>query len=404
MAGTKAAAALPAPKDSAKSTAITMVDQVGKELQEITSQNFYQMKNRDGTFRSEPDARALQHYANKVGFATKILESGMDEKKAWAKILMWPESRPGLVKEDSVTIVYAIEFQNLVWDRVDKGCERHNSGCPIVRENGQVVFQDGVPILVEGNCQLSLRRQLNRKMKFAERECITKAEARLHKKFLNFEWREEDEITNEAQEVAIVAQQQGSAKTAPTGAAAPSVKNAAAETAKVPEKKEVVKEEPFVVPKADIPTEEEMKKRAAMEDKAKGQPATAVAQPAEAPKAEALKANGDTKEATAVPLTKKRSERMSDICNSVGCSPTNVLVFIAKSLSIDNPNDIKAKGKPVEIDAVIVGLEKTVSEFGPKTSGQFIRQEMVEGPEHQKVAKFFLRVFAEQMQQSEGSK
>lgn len=381
-------AALPAPKEQGITKSLSIADQVEKELQELTQANFYPIPLKGGGQRLEPDARALQHFANKAGgFCTKILESGMDEEKAWALVQMWPQGKPAMVKEDKVTIVYAIEFQNLVWDRVDKGCQRHKAGCPLVRdEKGQVIFMDSAPVLVEPACQMELRRQLNRKMKFAERECVTKAEGRLHKKFLNFEWRDEDEILNEAAEVAIVASDKGQRqpeKTEEAPAPVPSVKQQSVAAEKPPQPMSEV------LPKAVIPSDEEMRRRA------EGQPVTPVAA---VPQAQTKKPNGSGNGTTVPP--RKRSERMAELCSTVGCSSTNILAFIGKSLGVDQ-TQIKEKCKGEEIDSVITGLEKCAKEFGPKFAGPFIRHEMKEGPEHRKISRFFLTVFAEEMKHYE---
>jgi hypothetical protein len=385
----KTPAALPGPKTEAPKQ-LTIADQVEKELTELTEGNFYMIPGRNGSQRREPDARALQFYANKRGgFCSKILDSGMDEQKAWALLQMWPQDKPQMVKEDKVTIVYAIEFQNLVWDRVDKGCERHKVGCPLAKdEKGQLIFQDQTPVLSDPLCQLGLRRQLNRKMKFAERECVTKAEARLHKKFLSFEWRDEEEIINEAAEIAAVAagnktQALPAASTQPAPATPPDVKKEAAKEAE-----KLTEEAPaprIDLPKAIIPSEEEMRKRA------QGQPA----KPAEVPKA-----NGG---AAAAPPPKKRSERMGELCEKIGCSQTNMLAFIAASLGVLDPKEIKDKCKTEDIDAVIHGLEHCTKEFGPKIMGPFIRKEMQAGEEHEKIGKAFLAAYSQALKKSGGN-
>jgi hypothetical protein len=302
-------------------------------------------------------------------------------------------SKPEMVKEDKVTIVYSIEFKNLLWDLVDKGCARHKNGCPLLKDGLQLVFQDNAPVLSDPTCQLGLMRQLNRKMKFAERECVTKAEARMHKKFLNFEWRDDEEIVNEAAEVAAVSASSPTLPASTTAqAATPVVVNQAPkETPKTEDPPEPVGS--FMPPKAIIPTEEEMRKRA------EGQPeksATEAPKPAETPKV-----NGGT--APAGQPKKKRSERMNEYCDQVGCSGTNLLAFIATALGISEPSEIKSKGKPEDIDAVLFSLEYCAKEFGPKAMGPFIKKEMPEGVEHSKLAKAFLTAFAQEIKKSGGN-
>src|SRR5208337_546948 len=228
-------AQLPAPKTDEKPKQLTLVEQVEQELQSLTSSNFYQIPARGGGFRMEPDSRALQHYANKSGgIATKVLDSGMDMDHAWAHVQAWPKKDPTMVMEDKVTIVYELEFQSYVWDYIKNGCARHKGGCPVVRDvNGKVLIIDGMPQLEEGSDNLELRRLLNRKMRFAEREAITKAKSRLYKLIMNMEWREVDEIENEAQDVKVINDNSPlPALNAPKAAAAPVPAPAAAQTAK----------------------------------------------------------------------------------------------------------------------------------------------------------------------------
>lgn len=335
-----------------------IVDQIGKELQSITEANFYTIpggNNRPD--RKEPDARALQHYANKIGgISTKILDSGMTTERAWAKLQAWTKENPDVVKEDVVTLVWEIEFQSLLWDRVSKGCGRHRNGCPVVRDqNNRVVFDNGVPILEDSGDTLDLRRQLNRKMKFGERECITKAEARLHKKLLNFEWREEEEIEGEASEVASVADSKKGE--APIRTEPP--KQPPAETAKPAEtKKEPPKQQ-------ELPKEPE-KQPAKAEEKPMGPPKANIppspfAQPQAAPGA-----------------PKKRSERLKDISDVTKCSQENIMKFMARVLGVDAPDQIKNKKTVEEIDACINATEDMIKKFGPARAADFIRYDRQE--------------------------
>lgn len=383
-------AALPSSEKTAEPKQLTLADRVESELMELTDDNFYSVTREGGNARRIPDSKALQYYANrKGGFASKILESGMSEERAWAHVQMWPVGKPEMVKEDKVTIVYDLEFQNFVWDRVARGCQFHRSGCPIALNNGVAIIDERThtPLLTDIRCQLEIRRQLNRKMKFAERECITKAEGRLHMKFLNFDWREQDEIENEVAEVRLVGSDKKSAAAAP----GPFLQAPTPQTASVPQAKpqeeakpaSKKKEEPTGPPKAIIPSEEEMARRAAEEDKAK----------AAAPQT-AAPANGSAQ-------PKKNSERMAIICEKVGCSQTHILSFIAKSLAIEDVNQLSAKAKKTEITAVVTAVEETVARYPATLMGQFLRGEMKDGPQHQEIGKYYLDVFAREMKKAQ---
>lgn len=371
MAETKQQKQLPPAKTTsiekaAKPAQPAIVEQIGLELQSISEANFYTIPGGGGRpDRKEPDARALQHYANKVGgISTKILDSGMNTERAWAKLQAWTKDNPEVVKEDVVTLVWEIEFQSLLWDRVSRGCGRHKSGCPVSRDqNNRVIFDNGVPILDDSGDTLDLRRQLNRKMKFGERECITKAEARLHKKLLNFEWREEEEIEGETSEVASVTDsKKGEApiRTEPAKQAQP----AAAEAPKPAEAKEKPAQQ-------QSPQQQELLKEAA------NPPAEPKEKPTGPPKAQ-IPPSPFEKAQTAPQAPKKRSERLKDISDATRCSQENIMKYMARVLGVDSADQIKEKKKVEEIDACIKATEDAIKKFGPARVADFIRYDRPE--------------------------
>jgi hypothetical protein len=370
--------------EKAKPQQPTLVEQVEQELQSITSANFYQVPGRDGNQRMEPDSRALQHYANKFGgIATKLLDSGMDDKKAWAHVQAWPKNDPTNVQEDRVTIVFELEFQSYVWDYVQKGCRRHKNGCPMAKNaEGRAILDNGVPRLDDPVDIMELRRLLNRKMRFAEREAITKVKSRLYKVIMNMEWRDQEEIENEARDVALI-NDKSPLPTTPAPQAAPRLEppKAAAPAQPVPSSTatpQAAKSEPVGPPKAHIPTEAEMAERAKNEEarKAAVQSAPLTPTPAGAPK--------------------KRSERLAELALRVGCSNPNILAFMARTLKCTDPSGLNVKPKN-ELDAVITGLEEAVKRFGTYMRSFVVGEPMDDENLKNEINQFFLSVFAAEM-------
>lgn len=406
MAKAEPAKQLPAStktEPTTKTQALSLVNQTEKELQEITSANFYEVPARNGGKRMEPDSRALQHYANKFGgIATKIIDSGMDEKKAWGHIQGWPKNDPLMVMEDKVTIMYEFEFQAFLWDYIKSGCPRHkNVGCPLLKDaNNRLVFEGGaggIPVLSDPLCQLELRRLLNRKIKFAERECITKAKSRIYKLIMNMEWRDVEEIDNESAEVASISDNRPlplpstatvpgtqffstPAKEAPKPPQQPTQQAPAAATTKP---KEDPKPTNPLVPRAHIPSEAEMAAQAAATPAQQGTlPGT------QAPAAAATSVE-----------PKKNSERLAIMASAIDCSPTNILTYMASALQCPTQQDLAAKPKP-EIRAVITGLEHCVTKFPKTVMAAFIKKEPMDQAQADAVGNFFVSVFAAEMKKT----
>ena len=61
---------------------------------------------------------------------------------------------------------------------------------------------------------------------------------------------------------------------------------------------------------------------------------------------------------------KSRTERGRDIASKTGCSTTNLTSFIGRTLGVNNAEEFKAVPIP-RFEAVIWGLEQTLSEFPP---------------------------------------
>lgn len=384
---------LPAPKaDTPKQ--LTLVEQVEQELQSLTSANFYEVPGRGGGKRMEPDSRALQHYANKSGgIATKVLESGMDMEKAWAHVQAWPKRDPTMVMEDKVTIVYELEFQSYVWDYIGRGCQRHKGGCPVVKgANGKALIVDGMPQLEDGTDVLELRRLLNRKMRFAEREAITKAKSRLYKLIMNMEWRDVEEIENETQDVRTINDNSPlPALNAPQAAtAAPAAKTAKTEAPQAA----TAPAAPAAKPAAKA--KEEPKKAPA----GAATPATASEkkEAVQGPPKAAIPPDPSTKPAEAAPATsgeptapKKRSERISDLTVVLQTSAGNILAFAAERLSCA-PAALGEKKE--DLDCIIYALENSAKKYPPTTVGIYVKGEGMSEEFKKKIADDFLIFFA----------
>ena len=253
-------------------------------------------------------------------------------------------------------------------------------------------MEDGIDIL-------ELRRLLNRKMRFAEREAITKAKSRLYKLIMNMEWRDVEEIENEAQDVKTIndnsplpALTAGKAAAATAQAAtAP----AAAQTAKT--------ETPKTAPAKQAPKPAEKPKEA---------PKPAAAAPAEAPKTAekpqaavtgppkaAIPPDPFAKKEEAAPAEpappRKRSERIADLTGVLSCSSGNILAFAAGRLNCVDQNGLNQK--KTELDCVLYALEHCAKEFTPSTVGTFVKQEPMSAEFKKKIEDQFLVFFATEM-------
>lgn len=134
----------------------------------------------------------------------------------------------------------------------------------------------------------------------------------------------EDWASAEAHEAATVAAQPTTPKPTPPKAAAPRPAPA----------------KPTPPPKANIPVETPTKPPVPKET---AKPVAAPAKPA---------------------APKSRTERGRDIASKTGCSTTNLTSFIGRTLGVNNAEEFKAVPIP-RFEAVIWGLEQTLSEFPP---------------------------------------
>jgi hypothetical protein len=348
---------LPAVAGAPASEQLVKVDPkvrtIFQEMQAITEENFYAIdrysktKGEDITIM-EPDAKALQFFANEQGgISTQIIEAGADDHKAWCRLKGWPTNRPEKAKEEQVTIVFQTEVDRLILNRVRHGCKKHQAGCPFLKEaDGQPKYgTNGLPILELPYEMFDVLDQAMRVKTFGERMALTKCEARLHKKLLNVEWREPEEIEHEQSEVATASgkplpetPKPVAAETPKPEEGKPTKKGPRVHKAEkpAPEPATAPEEKPTGVPKAQIPTEQEMRERAQKEDPKKDEPNK----------------------------PKTVSERVVEIALRTACSKDHMTAFIKRALKIDdlskaNKENVKALVSLCEVVLVTKKVEPT---------------------------------------------
>lgn len=198
--------------------AADLLKRTAEQYSTITPKNFYTVGG-----KTIPDARAKQFIANQQGgITTEVIEYGMDDERAFAKVRGWRVSTPEHYKEDVCTIFFSSAYQNLVWNQFVKGCPRHRQGgCPAQKKDEAVILVNNAPVFIDSRCMLNVISELTRLQTFGDRVCVTKAEGRVHDKLLNGEWREPEEIEAERTDIEAAARgmevHQGAAR--PTSAA-----------------------------------------------------------------------------------------------------------------------------------------------------------------------------------------
>jgi len=352
--------ALPSTEKSIQKPAGFDADAQLAAVRAITEDDFYEVERYDKkqgrTVKvKKPNARALQYEANKSGLAgisTKIVDAGVNQDQGWARVQGWPVNNPAFVKEEQVTITFSVELAQLLFDRIQKGCQYHTSGCPIVKDEKKQPIIDtktGLPILEDGREQLQLISQIVRIKKFADRTCITKCEARLHEKFLNMEWREPEEVEHEAAEAAVVAD----AKKAQPVTEMPAAQNKPAEKAAEPAKAPATK--PTTAP--------------AKKTEAKAEPAEPVSQPPKAniPPSSTNKDGSPIAQEAPKPKVK---DRAANLAVKTASSQTHVMQFMSKQIGVATitPEHVE------QVKAVLTAAETLLGEGVPPFEfGAFIR-------------------------------
>jgi hypothetical protein len=128
------------------------------------------------------------------------------------------EATPVVIKEETVSLHWGSELEFLLAEAVQHGITIEG------KVNGQWQKQLVMPeydltapdafgihriLLRHPAHQLHVLAQWYRTKRFGERVCTTKAESRIHRKLLSGEWRDAEEIEHEAQEMGLVAEENG---------------------------------------------------------------------------------------------------------------------------------------------------------------------------------------------------
>jgi hypothetical protein len=169
-----------------------------------------------------PNARVLQKWSNESDkpISTKIVHGMTTDEGCSVTVRGWigDEATPIVVKEETVSMHWAHELEWLLAEAVKNGITLEK------KVNGQWQKQQIQPafdlvgpdacgvhriVLRDPEHQLHVLAQWYRTRRFGERVCTTKAESRIHRKLLSGEWRDEEEIQHEENEMKAVASEHG---------------------------------------------------------------------------------------------------------------------------------------------------------------------------------------------------
>ena len=180
-------------------------------------------KNERGEWEDvlEPNARVVQKWANDNNghpISTRIIEAHSDKDGCFVKVRGWvgDEMKPLVEKEEAVDVVFAHELEFLLTEAVAKGIKlpkKDGWGTETVRPPFNVEYDESTGIsrivLTNPEHQIHILAELVRLKRFALRGALTKAEKRIYKKLLGAEWRDDEEIKIEEDEVKQVAAEKG---------------------------------------------------------------------------------------------------------------------------------------------------------------------------------------------------
>jgi hypothetical protein len=164
-----------------------------------------------------PSARILQKWSNEseAPISTRIIRSETTPEGCSVTVRGWigDETHPKVVKEESMSMNWAHELEWLLAEAVAKGIRLDPYSSVVTKPPFDLTDPDqfGVSriVLRDPTHQLHVLTQWYRCKRFGERVCITKLESRIHKKLLSGEWRDEEEIDHEKQEIEAVAAEKG---------------------------------------------------------------------------------------------------------------------------------------------------------------------------------------------------
>jgi hypothetical protein len=204
-------------------------DVMKAKMTQVSRKDFYKVgwSKEEGDVMA-PSARVLQKWANDNDgrpICTKIVEAVTTQEGCHAKVRGWigDENKPLVVHEEVVGMTWLHELEFLLTEAVAKGINLPKKDGSWGTENVKPPFNveydetTGVSriVLTQPEHQLHVLAQWVRQKRFGLRACITKAESRIFRKLLGGEWRDEEEIQIEKDEVQDVAASKGIAPEPP---------------------------------------------------------------------------------------------------------------------------------------------------------------------------------------------
>lgn len=157
--------------------------------------------------KTAPNAFALSEEANKRGLCTQIMDAGRNKDLVWGHVRV-TDPKTGQFREDRVSHGKDTFCLLKAWEDANSQARYQKPGQPAL-----IVGIDEItnmPLLnpdirIKGMpASLWLTMQVMRSWSMADRDAITKAERRAQLKILNREWRDEGEISLEAEEEQAV--------------------------------------------------------------------------------------------------------------------------------------------------------------------------------------------------------
>ena len=200
--------------------------QMRDKMLSVTRADFFKVggkKNDQGKWEDilEPSARVVQKWANDNHghpICSRIVEARSDRDGVFVKVRGWigEQDHPLVEKEEVVDVVFAHEVEFLLTEAVAKGIKTGNwvnNQPEIVKPPFNVEYDEATGVsrivLTNPNHQIHILAEIARLKRFALRGAVTKAEKRIYKKLLGAEWRDEEEIEIEKDEVRLVAEEKG---------------------------------------------------------------------------------------------------------------------------------------------------------------------------------------------------
>jgi len=159
----------------------------------------------------EPSARIVNFWALQKKVSCEVLNSGKDNEKAWATVRGWRGKRTVCkqcsAKAEEILVertayvchIYKDIIRSAILDACKNGWWDKGAQKQIFPEYD--ITEGGEPILKKKEDKLHVLLSIQEKVKFAERDAVTKAEKIVQRKLLGLEWREEVEIETDVKEI-----------------------------------------------------------------------------------------------------------------------------------------------------------------------------------------------------------